>query len=263
MRKRVSFLTRSLGSDAPIPDREVLAEWVGARRGKQGDLTTFRLEAELVPQIDAGVGIPCAGGKFYQDRLIDSFIGTEGRVITGEIGYDSFPLVKDAEYLSAIQKDLWFAFPSPGELRLNNRYYKDTDEVLPALVSVYHAMMRSMRDRGIFGHILHCDTPDKEELEALAGQKVFFFSHRETKKNLGLLLEYQDILAVRSSALGLVAEIMDDYDIQKIILVDAREEDLLRALEFRDAEHLICGGYCQDSCDQYWKTVVKNASVFR
>jgi len=56
---------------------------------------------------------------------------------------------------------------------------------------------------------------------------------------------------------------MDDYDIQKIILVDAREEDLLRALEFRDAEHLICGGYCQDSCDQYWKTVVKNASVFR
>jgi len=80
---------------------------------------------------------------------------------------------------------------------------------------------------------------------------------------LEILLEYQGTVAVRSSALGLIEDLMDEYDVQKIILIDAREEDLLRALEIKDAEHLIYGGYCPDSCDHYWKSMVENASVFR
>ena len=263
MRKRVSFLTRSLGSDGPITDREVLAEWVRARRGREADLITYQLEEGLMPQIEAGINTPCAGGKFYQDRLISSLFGIEGRAITGELGCDILPIVKDAEDLASIQKDLWFAFPAPRELGLSNRFYHDSEEGISALLSVYREMMRSMRDKGISGHILHCEKPVKEELETLAGSKVFFFSHIETKKTLEILLEYQGTVAVRSSALGLIEDLMDEYDLQKIILIDAREEDLLRALEIKDAEHLICGGYCPDSCDHYWKSMVENASVFR
>jgi len=216
-----------------------------------------------MPQIEAGINTPCAGGKFYQDRLISSLFGIEGRTITAELGCNIPPLLKDAEDLASIQKDLWFAFPAPREIGLCNRFYHDSDEAIYALYSVYREMMRSMRDKGISGHILHCDNPVSEELEALAGRRVFFFSHIETKKTLEILLEYQATVAVRSSALGLIEDLMDEYDVQKIILIDSREDDLHRALEIKDAEHLICGGYCQDSCDFYWKSMVENASVIR
>ena len=190
MGKRVSFPTRSFGSDAPAPDSGALAEWVGARRGRSGDLTTYYLEEGLQYQLDAGVTTPCAGGRFYLDRLLDSFIGVEGKIVTGEIGCDTSPLIHDAGDLQAMQKNLWLAAPSPLELGLTDRYFQDPEEATHSLFSAYQEMMRAMRDAGIAGHVLLCDEPTLEELEALAGRKVFFFSQLQTRKSLALLLEY-------------------------------------------------------------------------
>jgi hypothetical protein len=124
-------------------------------------------------------------------------------------------------------------------------------------------MMRAMRDAGVAGHVLLCDTPTGEELEALAGRNVFFFTENQNKKTLSLLLEYQAVVAVRPSALGLVEDLMGEYEVLKIVILDAGEEALMQALGFKDPENLLCGGYCHDACSHYWKSIVKKASVIR
>lgn len=263
IKKRVSFPTRSFGSDAPVPDPGALAEWVGARRGRLGDLTTYRLEEGLQYQIDAGVTTPCAGGRFYLDRLLDSLIGVEGTGITGEVECDTVSLIRDADVLNTMGKNLWLAIPSPLALGLTNRYFHDQEEATHSLFSAYQEMMRAMRDAGVAGHVLLCDTPTGEELEALAGRNVFFFARHQTKKTLALLLEFQTFVAVRPSGIGLIRDLMGEYDVLKIILLDAGEEDLLQALEFKDPENLLCGGYCHDSCSHYWKSIVEKASLIR
>jgi hypothetical protein len=70
-------------------------------------------------------------------------------------------------------------------------------------------------------------------------------------------------VAIKPSALGLIRELMDEYDVQKLVLLDAEKEDLVRALELKDPDCLLCGGYCQDSCSQYWKSIVEKASIVR
>ena len=263
MGKRVLFPTRSFGSDAPVPDPGALAEWVGAHRGRSGDLTTYHLEEGLQHQLDAGVTTPCAGGRFYLDRLLDSFIGVEGKMITGEMGCDTSPLLHDADDLNTMGKNLWLAVPSPLELGLTDHYFHDQEEATHSIFSTYQEMMRAMRDAGIAGHVLLCDTPTGEELEALAGRNVFFFTRHQTKKSLALLLEYQAVVAVRPSGLGLISDLMGEYEVRNIVLLDAGEEDIKKALEFKDPENLLCGGYCHDSCSHYWKSIVEKASLVR
>lgn len=263
MRKRVSFPTRSFGSDAQAPDPGSLVEWVGSRRGRAADLITYQLEQGLMPQLNSGVTSPCAGGRFYHDRWLGSLIGIEGTEITGEIGCDTGQLLNDADDLDMVRKNLWLAVPAPRELGLSDHYFHDPDEAAHSLVSTYQEMMRAMRDAGTAGHVLLYEKPLGEELEALADRKVFFFSRHQTKKSLSLLLEHQSVVAIRPSRLELIGDLMGEYEVQKIILLDAGEEDLRQALEYKDPDGLLCGGYCQDSCSHYWKSIVENASILR
>jgi hypothetical protein len=263
MGKRVSFPTRSFGSDTPAPDPSALAEWVGTRRGRAADLITYQLEEGLCPQIDAGISSPCAGGRFYHDRLLGSLVGIEGTAVIGEIGYDPQSLLHDADDMDVIRKNTWLAAPAPHELGLKDRYFHDPEEAAHSLFSAYQEMMRAMRDAGIAGHVLLCEKPDGEELEALAARKVFFFSHDQTKKSLALLLEYQPVVAIKPSGLGIIRDLMGEYDIQKIVLIDAEEEDLIQALDLKDPDSLLCGGYCPDSCSRYWRSIVEKASFVR
>jgi hypothetical protein len=263
MGKRVSFPTRSFGSDSPAPDPGTLAAWVREQRGRTVDLVTYQLEEGLLPQLDAGVTSPCAGGMLYRDRWLNALTGIEGNEITGEIVCDNTALIHDADDLDTIQKNLWLAVPAPHELGLADRYFHDQEEAVHSLFSAYQDMMRATRDAGIAGHVLLCEKPAREELEALAGRKVFFFSRDQTKKSLALLLEHQSMVAVRSSGLELIGDLMGEYEVHQIILLDADEEAIRQALEFKDPESLLCGGYCHDSCSQYWKSIVENASLIR
>lgn len=240
-----------------------LARWVGQRRGRPGDLISYRIERELLPQIEAGLDTPCAGGGFYRPRWVGAILGIEENRITGEIGYDPESLLLDVRDLEGIRRDLWVAAPAPGGLGISDRYFLDAEEAGQSLYSAYRGMMRAMRDAGTAGHVLLCDEPSAAELEALAGRKVFFFCRARTRRALSLLLEYQQVVAVTPGALGIVAELMEEYEVQKIVLIDAAEGEIDLALRYKDREDLVCGGYCPGSCPGYWRSLVGRATVLK
>jgi hypothetical protein len=261
--KRIVFSTRSFGSDTPPPDPSILAGWVREHRGRSADLISYFLEEGLVPQVEADVTLPCAGGRFYRRRWQDALTGIEDSVITAEPGCDATQLVADAVDLGRIRKNLRVAIPAPHVLALKDQYFKDSDEADHSLSAVYGDMMRAMRDAGIAGHIVCGERAIPEELAALAGKKVFFFSRDQTARSLSSLLEHQAAVAVRPSALPTLEELMGEYDVQTIILLDPGELDLRQALTIKDQDQLICGGYCRESCDSYWRDLVEKAMIRR
>lgn len=263
MGKRLSFPTRSFGSDAVLPDPSLLAAWVAERRGREGDLTSFLIEQGVHPQIDAGITITCAGGSFYTDRWRQAIEGVENGVVTGELGGRMDEIIRDAEDLARIRHDLSLAVPAPHVLGLQDRYYHDSDEAGEALFSVYQTLLRWQRDAGLNSHVLICETIRREELEALARQKVFFFSPALNRKSLSLLLEFQQIIAVTPSLLPLVSDLMGEYEVHRIVLLDPGEQDLRQALQIRDPDQILCGGYCTKACENYWNNLVKNAEILK
>jgi hypothetical protein len=263
MGKRLSFPTRSFGSDTIPPDLSLLQAWVAERRGREGDLTSFLLEQGILPQIDAEVTTPCAGGTFYTGRWREAIEGVEDGKITDELGSRMGDVVRDAEDLTRIRKGLSLTAPAPHMLGLHDRYYRDSEEAGEALFSVYRDLMRSQRDAGLNGHVLLCETVRRAELEALARQKVFFFPSSLSRKSLSLLLEYQQIVALVPSLLPLISDLMGEYDVHRIVLLDPEEQDLRQALQIRDPDQIICGGFCRESCGEYWKNLVKKAEILK
>jgi hypothetical protein len=261
MGKRLSFPIRSFGSDGGIPDPTTLSGWVSERRGREGDLISFLLDQELSSQVTAGVTTPCAGGKFYFERWKNALTSVDGRVIIGELGFDSGSVVRDAVEVNEMVKGAWMTIPAPHLLSLKDRYYNDPDEASHAIHSVYLAMMRSGRDVHLAGHILFCEKILKEELEALAGRKVYFFSPEMNRKSLSLCLEYQQEVGVTAGGLPVLREMMNEYDVSRIILLDPVGDDLRQALTLKDPDKISCGGYCPGECREYWKDLVKNSSI--
>ena len=261
--KRIAFSTRSFGSDASSPDPVHLAEWVRERRGRSADLISYLLDEGLAPQLDAPVTMPCAGGRFYRMRWQDAITGVEDTVITSEPGCDTTELVADARDLERTRKNLWVAIPAPHALALKDRYFNDPDEADHALCAVYADMMRAMRDAGVGGHVVCCERIRTEEIAMLAGKKVFFITWDQTPQSLTRLLEHQPVVAVRSSALPILSELMGEYDVSKIILLDPDEPGLRQALTMKDPDQLICGGYCRESCSGYWRELVEKAAISR
>jgi len=263
MGKRLSFPIRSFGSDSLLSDPSLLQAWVAERRGREGDLTSFLLEQGIHPQMNAEITYPCAGGSFYSGRWREAIEGVEDGIMTGELGGRMGDVVRDAKDLTRIRKGLFLTIPGPHMLGLHDRYYQDPEEAGEALFSVYRALLREQRDAGIHGHVLLCDTVLRAELEALARQKVFFFSPVMNRKSLSLLLEYQQIVALTPPLLPLLSDLMGEYEVHRIVLIDPEEQDLRQALQVRDPDQIICGGYCKDSCEEYWKNLVKKAEILK
>lgn len=263
MGKRFSFLTRSFGSDLLPPEPRIVSRWISERKGREGDLTTFLLEQGINLQINAGLSLPCAGGMLYYDRWKQAFTGLTGKVITGELGASPQDLIRDAEDLAGISKGLWIAIPAPYQLGFDDRYYGDQEEANHALFSEYKALMREQRDADISGHVLLCETIHREELESLGGKKVFFFSPNLNRKTLSVLLEYQPEVALDPGNLPLITDLMEEYEVHRIVLLDPEEQDLRQALQIRDPDQILCGGYCHISCEDYWKNLVEKTSILK
>ena len=263
MGKRLSFSTRSFGSDAYQHDPSLLPDWVAERRGREGDLTSFLLEQGIQPQIDAEVTYPCAGGTFYTGRWKEAIEGVENGIMSSELGARMGDIVRDAEDLDRIRKELFMAIPAPHMLGLHDRYYRDPEEAAESLFSVYRTLMRGQRDAGLNGHVIFGETVNQAELEALARQKVIFFPFSLNRKSLSLLLEYQQIVAVKPSMLAGLSDLMGVYEVHRIVLIDAAEQDLRQALQIRDPDQILCGGYCRESCREYWKNLVKKAEILK
>jgi hypothetical protein len=264
MAKLVPLPTRAFGAEPGIPDVTALAGWIAKHRGTAVDLTGCMLDLSLAPQLEAGIGAPCAGGLFFRERVVGSLTGLNEKrdTITGEIDSEGTALAVDAAMLVVQKKTVWCALPAPSELGITDDYYHDEDERKDAVAAAYRKIMRNMRDAGIGGHILIAEKAVPSDIAALARKNVFFFIPSASNEDLETLLEYQKEVAVGSSLAGNLSSLTEEYEINRITLVDPDEEAIISALSSFDLDQIAVGGYCTCACDTYWKTLVESA-VYR
>ena len=261
MAKRLKLPTRALGAEPGIPDVAGLAAWIADHRGITADIVTYLLDRSLGPQIPAGIMASCAGGRFYKNRILQCLSGVEGGKATGEISLDSHPISEDAAGIIVQKKDAWCALPAPHVLGITDTYYDDEYEWNAAITGVYRTLMRSMRDIGIRGHVLICDTIAEHEITSLVRQNVFLFQQKADRQSLACLLEHQHQIAVHGDQLGYLLDLSGEYDLRKVIILDPDPGSIARALSCLDPDQVSAGGYCTAMCEHYWKNLV-DAAVY-
>lgn len=260
MAKQRMLATRAYGAEPGLPDAAGLAGWVAEHRGMAADLTTYLLEASLSPQVSAGIGTPCAGGKFYAGRIRQCISGIHEYRAVGEIHADTSPITDDAAGIVVQQKGAWCALPAPHLLGIRNTHYGDPDEWNEAIAGVYRTVMRAMRDTGIPGNVLIGERMISGELAALARQKVFFFAPAPQRTDLENLLEYQHQVAVTKEQLVTVINLLDEYTVRKIVIINPDPASICLALSRFDADQIAAGGYCTEQCGEYWQDLRSSAA---
>ena len=252
---------RSFGSEVPEPSVKDLAGWIGTRRGTGGDLTSYLLEKSLEPQ--EGVDLPCAGGRIYQTRVLETLGGIEGGALVREPSVDTASAEEDARWGALRRKGLWFSLPAPHLLGIADRFYRDREEFCEGLSRGYRQILRAMRDAGAGGHVLLGEKVLGEEGEHLAAPRVLLVYPDLRAEDLSSLLEVQSTVAVPRALLPRCLELLDEYDLRHLSILDGKEEDLLTALEHLDPDQVSLGGYCRESCGKYWEGLAGRAVIPR
>lgn len=259
MVKRHNLATRALGAEPGQPDVAALAAWITEHRGRTADLVTYRLDRSLAPQVTAGIMTPCAGGKFYADRIRQCLTGIHGTRAVGEIHVDTPAIIEDAAGIVVQKKGAWCAIPAPHVLGIRDAYYDDESEWFDAFHRSYRTILRAMRDTGVPGHVLIADRMDEYELASLARQNTFFFAPAPEREDLAVLLEHQKQVAVPRDKLPIVFDLMNEYAVRKIFILDPDPASIREVLSHLDADQVVAGGYCTDRSDSYWKDLVAAA----
>lgn len=252
-------MTRALGAETGIPTAPVLAGWIADHRGRTADITTFRLLFPLQDQVTAGITTTCSGGLFYQDRVLAALEGIRDKKAVGELHVTTRDVIEDAAGIVLAVKRSWCALPSPCMLGITDTYFHDPFEWNDAICGAYRTILRAMRDTGVEGHVLLCDTADKEELAALSWQKVFFFLREPDRPSLALLLEHQPQVAIRKVHLPLLFSLADEYDIARLFLLDPDPAAIASALQHLDPDQLVVAGYDTGGEEEYWKKLAASA----
>jgi len=255
---------RSFGSEVPEPSVEELAGWVRERKGAAGDLTSYLLETSLEPQ--EGVDRPCTGGIFYRSRVLETISGITGHTLTVEPSVQPALAGEDARWGALQKRALWFAVPCPHLLGIHDRYFHDREEFCEGICGAYRQIFRAMRDAGAGGHVLIGEKVHEGELEHLAGPRTFFFYPGLAREDLPSLLEQQSSAAVPGGLLPAAFDLLDEYDLRSLSILDGKEADLLVALEHLDPGQLSLGGYCregEEDCRKYWKELAGRAVIPR
>ena len=259
MVKRVKLATRAFGAEPGLPDVAALAEWIAEHRGRTADITTYRLHESLAPQVSAEILSPCAGGKFYLDRIRECITGIRDNKAVGELHLDSPAIIEDAAGIVVQKKGAACAIPAPHVLGIRDAYYEDKDEWSDAICGIYQDLMRAMRDIGVSGHVLICDTMQEAELASLARQKIFFFQPEPDREGLAALMEYQDQIAVGKDHLETLFDLTNEYTLRKVFIIDPDPAAIRLARSHLDPDQIVGGGYCTDDCGEYWKDLVVRA----
>jgi hypothetical protein len=263
MVKLHKLTTRAFGAEPGVPDVAKLAEWIAEHRGTTADITTYQLYQSFAPQLFAGIGHPCAGGKFCADHIRSSLLGIKNRCATDEIDVNPEAIIEDAAGIVVQKRNSWCALPAPHVLGLTDGYYHDDEEWSDAITRSYSTIMRAMRDIGIAGHVIICDKTEPMEITALARQNVFFFQPDADRNGFESLLEHQRQIAVRPKQMHIVFDLMNEYDLRKIIIVDPEAGAISHALLHLDPDQVSVGGYSLDENGEYWKTLVETAVYTR
>lgn len=259
MVKRFRLRTRAFGSEPRLPEITVLSDWVAGHRGRLADITTYRLEAPLALQAHAGITTPCAGGRFYSDRILAALDGIDNNHAVGELHVDTRDLIEDAAGIVITRKGAWCAAPAPHVLGITDTYFHDPMEWTDAICGAYRTILRAMRDTGVDGHVLICDTIDREELSALVQPKVFFFLPEPDRRSLSILLERQSQVAVTKKHLPLLFSLTDEYELSRLYLLDPDPASIASALAHIEADNLVASGYCAGCDDTYWDELAASA----
>jgi len=252
---------RSFGSETHEPTVRELADWVKERKGMAGDLTTHLLEESLNPQ--EGVDLPCPGGRIYRARILETFIGLEEGTLTREPAVETALVEEDARWGAARSKGLWFSIPAPHLLGIRDEFYHDREEFCEGICTCYKQIMRAMRDSGAGGHVLLGDEVHEDELEHLAGPRTFFFYPTLEEEDLPAILEFQNSVAVPGNLLSTALDLLNEYDLRSLFILDGKQEDFLSATDYLDPEQISFGGYCYEECGEYWKDLVERAVIPR
>jgi hypothetical protein len=261
MAKRFRLNTRGFGGEPGIPDVKVLGAWISGQKGRMADLLTYRLERSVAPQIDAGIMDPCAGGKFYAERILSAIPGITDRTATGELHAETHDIIEDAAGIVVQKKGAWCAVPAPHTLAIRDDYYDDAMEWNAAICGVFFRILRDMRDTGVEGHVVICDRVAEAELNALAHQKVFFFEPSPDRESLALLLECQHRVAVPKTHLRTLMDLTEEYTIQKLFIVDPDPQAIALARRHLDPDQIVAGGYCTGDVETYWKDIAAAAEI--
>jgi len=261
MAKRFRLNTRGFGAEPKVPDVAALAAWIAEHKGRVADILTYRIDQSLAPQVEAGIMAPCAGGKFYAERILASLGGIENRIATGELHAETHTIIEDAAGIVVQKKCAWCAVPAPHALGIRDDYYDDEMEWDDAICSAYRTILRDMRDIGVDGHVVICDQVTEPELIALAHQKVFFFEPAPDRESLALLLERQHQVAIHKSNLRTLMSLTDEYTVQKLFIIDPDPQAIALARTHLDPDQIVAGGYCTEEDTTYWKDIVAAAEV--
>jgi hypothetical protein len=257
--KRV--VVRSYGSEVPEPEARDLAGWIEKRRGIGGDLTSYLLEESLGPQ--EGVDVPCAGGRIYRARVLESIGGLRSGTLVREPSAETTLAEEDARWGASRRQGLLFSLPAPHLLGIRDRYYHDREEFCEALSACYRQILRAMRDTGAGGHVLIGEKVHGEELEHLAGPRTSFFFPELAAQDLPRFLEHRAAVAVPRALLGDALGLVEEYEIRHLTIVDGEPGDLGTALEHLDPDRVSLGGYCREDCRKYWEEIVGRAAIPR
>ena len=176
---------------------------------------------------------------------MESVGGHKSGCATGELYAIAEMMKADAEYLKPLHKavtPLNIVLPAPSALGLKDAYYKDIHEFYSAICEVYAKLMREQRDRGVKSHILCADSFAHAELEELSHEKVFFFTPAPTSRQLSSILEYQNAVAIIPAKLPMLFELMNEYEVRDVCLINAAPSDFEQCLEHFDPENIRAGG---------------------
>lgn len=261
MVKRHKLATRAFGAEPAVPEVATLAGWIAEHKGRTADIITYRLDQSLAPQVEAGIMTPCAGGKFYSDRILSAIAGIECRKVTGELHVESRDIIEDAAGIVVRKKGAWCAMPAPHVLSLRDDYYHDESEWSDAICRAYRTVMRAMRDTGVSGHVLICDTIENTELRALVNQKIFFYEPKTDQESLARLLDRQHQVAVPKDRLKKLFDLKEEYTIQKVFIIDPDPEAIEFARTYLDPDQIVAAGYCVGGEEHYWNDLA-DAAVY-
>ncbi len=257
MRRNLSVL--SFGGEEPDPSLPTLAAWAGRQKDVECDLLSFKVERSLGDQ--KGIDRLAYGGLFYTDRLYDSIGGIRSGFLCEEPWARPAALRADASRAVAFSRKVWAVLPSPTHLKIEDGIFSDREEYESALCRMYGLLMREIRDTGVYGTIIIGDQFSPVERELLPGRRVFLHSLTGSSRAVSGILEVQSALSLAAHRLSVIPDVLDEYEIRSLSVIDGTEKDFSGLLAYFDAEDLTAGGLSVGGGKKYWEGVSAHAFV--
>jgi hypothetical protein len=259
MSKRRNLSVRSFGGEEPDPDIPTLAAWAGRQKDVACDLLSFKVERSLGDQ--KGIDRLAYGGQFYRDRMYDSLGGIRSGFLREEPWARPAALRADALRAATFSRNVWAVLPSPTYLKIGDGIFDDREEYESALCGIYRLLMREIRDAGVYGTIIIGEQFSLVERELLPGRRVFLHSLTGSSRAVAGILEVQSALSLPVHRLSVIPDMLDEYEIRSLSVIDGTEKDFSGLLAYFDVDDLTAGGRSPGGGKKYWDGVSAHAFV--